>query len=295
MLRTEDTVSTQTQAGWIFAMDDDSRNRRRCRSPEPKQAVTYQFERVVDVVASEAIVLCDQRGRPLSSVGSGQLCRMLSQSVPAIFTGDATREVQLKALEIVRPNLDWSHIAIRPIAIPFKRNKLFVASISESTFNQAGVHHAGDGVRRILGIPDRLVAQKPRVISSRDRLCYDVSRALEHGFTEFWASPEAFNLRVKQAHNTSRRAYVQALEMMLERVHHRLAREGLIVDRPSLWDRWFGRGESAQVGYRRRRFELPVRGLAPSRRVGTLSIEMTVYTRGFEIPEVPKAVLHLGC
>jgi len=290
---TEDTVSIATQASWIFGVDDDSFNRRRTRSPEPGRAVGYQFERVYDMIASEAIVLCDSRGNKLRSTGDQQLCRLLSQAVPPIFSGQATKDIQLKALDIVRPNIAWNNIAIRPIPIPQRKKQLFVASISESTFNEAGVLHAGSGVKRILGIPSHVRSHFQHVISSKDRLAFDVSKAIGIGFHDFYASPVANDLRIPRRRGPRRSSYVQALGMMLDRVDVRLEREGLCVDRPTRWSRWFTRGQMTMEGYRSLQFALPVRRRVTRRQLGSLQIEMTVYDRQFSIPEPPKAVLVL--
>ena len=292
-ITTEDTVSTATRASYIFNMQDDSENRRRLRSPEPGRAVSFQFERVYDMVGSEAIVLCDARGRQLRSVGERQLCRMLSVSTPAIYRGDAQREVQLKGMELLRPNTDWSSIAIRPIRLPVRRKQLFVASVSDSTFNQAGVHHAREGIRRILGIPQALSHYHRPVVSSRDRLAYDVSKALTGGYHDFNGSTHSMELRVPGRFRPRRSRYVQALSMMLWRVDRRLEREGLYVERPKFWNRHFGRSSVPMEGYRALNFALPVRRGSTGRRLGTMAIEMTCYDRAFNVPQPPNGVLTL--
>tara|TARA_B100000029_G_C17272275_1_gene850276 strand:+ start:309 stop:830 length:522 start_codon:yes stop_codon:yes gene_type:complete len=170
---TENTLSRAVEATQLFTVLEGD-NRRRYRSSEPTQAVDYQFKRIYDVVGSEALVLCDNRGRDLASVGDKQLCRLLSHSTPNLYSrSKAHLQVQMKGLEIIRPGIDSSNISLSGIPLPVRNRKLFVASISESKFNEAGVLHATNGVSRILGLgfPCRGVT-----VSSRDRLVYDISR-----------------------------------------------------------------------------------------------------------------------
>jgi len=289
---TEHTVSTAVEASVLFD-EPEGINRRRRRSPQPVSAVNYQFERVSDIVAAEALVLCDDRGRNLSGVGNSQLCRMLSQSVPAIFTGEATKDVQLKGMDIIRPGIDWTNIAIRPLRVEHRRRHLFVASVSESQFNLAGVHHASGGVRRILGLPSPVRPRGVVRITSRDRLAFDVARAMELGYHNFFSSRLANELRVPRRFGPSQRVYMLALNHMLSKVSSRLEREGLIVAKPTIWDRWFKRGVSSFGSYRTFRLALPIRQHDDNRRCGTLDIDMTVYGRQFEIPKPPNAILNI--
>jgi hypothetical protein len=290
---TEHTVSTAQTAALLFQDPDDSANRRGRRSPEPGLAVGFQFERVYDVVGAEAIVLCDDKGHKLKSVGDPQLCRMLARSTPTIWAGAATREVTLKGMELIRPYLDWTDIAIQPIQVPQRQSKLYVASVSESTFNEAGAHHARQGVRRILGIPESPSGPLHRVVSSRDRLAWDVSKALTAGYYDFNGSALAIELRVPKRFGPRKGDYTKALDLMLWRVDQRLEREGLYVERPTFFERLFARGEVAMEGYRSYRFHLAVRRGSTGRRLGTLNLEMNVYDRAFCLPQPPTAVLVL--
>jgi hypothetical protein len=295
MMRPEQTVSTAATAELLFLDPNYSRNRRKIRSADPERAVSFQFERVVDVVASEAIVLCDERGSSLMDRGDKQLCRMLARSVPSIVRGDRDDlQRRLKSMDVLRPGVDGSLLAVGDIAVPNKKRRLYVASISESEFNTAGVHHAKLGVKRILGIPESSrMGLTPR-ISSRDRLVYDVSRALYLGYYDFHASPLAAELRqTRTLFCVAPRSYATALEFMMERVDRRLVREGLVVDHPTRMDRWFGRGYQKGDGYRERRFQLPVRCLQSGQQRGVLALTMQCYSRRFEIPRPPNAVLYL--
>jgi hypothetical protein len=289
---TENTVSRKTEAKALFEVPTAEDNRRRRRSAEPARAVGFQFERVYDLVGSEAIVLCDVQGRPLSAIGDDQLCRLLAKSVPVLSVGDARRvDYQLKAMDIIRPEIDFSHIAVEPIPVPHRSRGLFVASVSESTFNEAGVQHAGDGVRRILGIPE--ADQEPSVVSSRDRLAYDLERALEIGYQDFKDSELAQSLRGSRRRGASRRQYAGALAFMLDRVDKRLRREGLRADRPSLLARFWGEEESLSAGYRLRRFDLPLRFVKSGRQWGRLTVDMTCADTRFDVPSAPSASLRL--
>jgi len=291
---TENTVSRATEASALFAISEDADNRRRRRSAEPAKAVGFQFERVYDIVGSEAIVLCDRSGRKLSSVGDDQLCRLLSKSVPTIYGGNSSKlDYQLKAMDIIRPDIDFSHIALDPIAVPHQCRQLFVASISESNFNPAGVSHAGEGVRRILGVPDPYQSMN-RVVSSKDRLSYDVARGIDLGYQDFNDSEIGSTMRRPRRRAPSRRMYGRALEQMMARADRRLKREGLRADRPGLWTSFWSRDEALRDGnYRRRRFELPLRFLASGRQWGVLSVTMVCGDRNFEIPQAPRVELQL--
>jgi hypothetical protein len=296
-LQTHDTVSTKAQAVILFGDETAGADRRRRRSSDPEKAVNFQFDRVLDVVASEAIVLCDQRGRSLTGRGHQQLCRMLAHTVPSIVAGDRRQvDYKLKALDILRPGADISNVSLRPIVMPSGRRHLFVASLSESTFNEVGVHHASGGVRRILGIPHPYsrVAPMPSLVSSRDRLNYDVVRAISHGFQAFNETALAAQLRIpRRSSRVPGRDYVRALTVMLGPVDRRLAREGLTVQRPGLRSRWLNWGETRNDGYRIRRFKLPLRELRSGRRLGLLTLEMLTYDRAFAIPRPPRVALRI--
>ena len=291
----QDTVSRAVEAAHLFDDPDYSRNRRTRRSGNPSRALGYQFERVYDVVGSEAIILCDERGRKLSGVGDDQLCRMLSCSAPGFHVGSRSQaSLRLKGMDLIRPGIDFQHIAMQQIAVPRQRKQLFVASVSDSDFNCAGVEHATIGVRRILGIPTQHGFERP-IVTSRDRLSYDLRRAVEIGYQEFNASPLAQQLRVpRRFASPSRRTYIKALNAILQRVDIRLKREGLLVGRPNLRDRFTSRDHHITEGYRSRRFELPVRFISSGSKWGSLQIDMTIYDRQFEIPQAPKASLEVA-
>ena len=291
----QDTVSRAVEAAHLFDDPDYSRNRRRRRSGNPSRALGFQFERVYDVVGSEAIILCDERGKKLSGVGNEQLCRMLSYSAPGFHLGNRSQAgLRLKGMELIRPGIDFEHIAMQKIAVPRQRKQLFVASVSDSDFNSAGVEHASVGVQRILGIPTQYGFDRP-IVTSRDRLSYDLRRAVEIGYQEFNSSPLAQRLRVPRRFATpSRTTYIKALNAILQRADVRLKREGLLVDRPTLRDRFVSRDQHVTEGYRNRRFELPVRFANSGSKWGSLQVEMTIYDRQFEIPQAPKASLEVA-
>lgn len=291
----QDTVSRAVEAAHLFNNPDDSNNRRRRRSGNPSRALGYQFERVYDVVGSEAIILCDEKGRKLSGVGDQQLCRLLSYSAPGFHLGDRSQaSLRLKGMDLIRPGIDFEHIALKPIAVPRQRKQLFVASVGEGDFNSVGVEHASYGVRRILGIPNPFGAERTQV-TSRDRLAYDVRRAIEIGYQEFNASPLAQRLRTPRRFTApSKGIYIRALKEMMGRVDARLKREGLWVERPRLRDRFVSQDQHVTEGYRNRRFELPVRFINSGLKWGSLCIDMTIYDRQFEIPRVPQAALELS-
>lgn len=290
---TEDTVSRAVEAAHLFHDPDFSDNRRRRRSGEPARAVGYQFERVYDVVGADAIVLCDERGKKLSAVGDDQLCRMLSGSIPRIASGDRSQAAySFKAMSLLRPGIGFQDLVVDAITVPKRRKQLYVASISESVFNHAGVEHATAGVRRILGISGG--SKEGAVVTSRDRLAYDLGRALEIGYREFNQSGFAQELRIPKRFRPSRGVYVRALDRILGRVDQRLRREGLRCARPNLRDRFFGRDERVSEGYRHRRYQLPVRFEKSGSRWATLQIEMPIYERQFEIPRAPVARLEVS-
>lgn len=289
----QDTVSRAVEAAHLFSMPEADANRRRKRSAEPSRALDFQFRRVQDVVGSEAIVLCDQRGRKLSGLGDDSFCRMLSRAVPNIAQGSRSQvSYQFKALDLLRPGIDTTHLAVSSIAIPKQRKRLFVASVGESIFNHAGIEHATTGVRRILGVPD--AARPNQIVTSRDRLAYDLGRAMQHGFNEFNSSELAQRLRRPRRGRPGRGEYQRALTNMLGRIEQRLGREGLLVDRPGLRERFFAKDIYAGVdGYRNRRFGLPIRFARSGKQWGVLNVELTLYERQFQIPKAPTAVLQV--
>ena len=134
-----------------------------------------------------------------------------------------------------------------------------------------------------------------RPISSRDRLRYDVSKAIKLGYHDFFESALAQELRIpRRFFGPSRGHYHKALEIMLERVNIRLQREGMSVDRPKFTERLFNRGKISYEGYRNYLYDLPVRIAVTGRCLGTLKVEMAAYQKHFEIPIPPKAILNLN-
>ncbi|MBN1947840.1 MAG: hypothetical protein JW797_19395 [Bradymonadales bacterium] len=293
MLSNHDTVSISAQAAHLFTIPDGEFNRRHKRSGEPGAAVRYQLERVYDFVSSEAIILCDSRGQKLKGVGDRQLCTLLSRSVPAIYSGNTDRlSYQLKVMDIVRPDISCAQISLLPLPIPHPEKKLFVASVSDSEFNQAGVLHATGGIRRILGVPASKNIRTSRRISSADRLAFDLSRAMNLGYHDFFESALAQELKIpRRFFGPSRKDYHKALDIMLDRIDQRLEREGLACDRPDLRERLFNRGFISYEGYRNFLYQLPIRVVASRRRVATLHVQMAVYDKHFEIPVPPRTTL----
>jgi hypothetical protein len=283
---TENTLSRAVEATQLFTVLEGD-NRRRSRSSEPTKAVDYQFKRIYDVVGSEALVLCDSRGRDLASVGNKQLCRLLSHSTPTLYSrsNDHLR-VQMKGLDIIRPGIDPSNISLSGISLPAHNRKLFVASISESKFNEAGVLHATNGVSRILGIghPYRGVT-----VSSRDRLIYDVSRSVSRGYYRFLKGALCRALSEKRWFTGfgAKSVYKRALSAILERSSRRLSREGLIIEQPSFWRGMTGHYTPLSAGYRQQQWLLPVKIIATGRSWGLLRVEMVMNDNHFHIPSPP--------
>ena len=126
--------------------------RRHRRSHVREEALRLQLEYVKERLALAAIVLCDDLGEVVASVGADEMVESLAVQAPWLA---ATPEWELhNAITYLWrsfPGLKKNHVALRPVQLePDDGPPLILAGVGHSAHLEQWVDHAADGVRRIL-------------------------------------------------------------------------------------------------------------------------------------------------
>lgn len=127
-------------------MQAERRNR---RSDSREQATKYQLEQVIRDFDLDTIVLADEAGRIVSSVGSdGSFDEVLARETPRLAVGSHCRLLYSR-LNKHRPSVRPNQVSACEFRTQGRR--LFVAAVGPaSTMREVGMYRAILGIRRIL-------------------------------------------------------------------------------------------------------------------------------------------------
>lgn len=130
-------------------MNGTPTDRRRIRSEDCDIAVEMQLCHVADILDLDALVLADDMGRPISSVGNSELGELLAAMVMWTgFSGDVD-EFTVDAIREHDPTIEESHIRSLTVEIPGDAEKLQLVALGRSIVTSIGLAHAAAGIRRI--------------------------------------------------------------------------------------------------------------------------------------------------
>lgn len=126
--------------------DQDNDERRRRRSEETQQAMTYQLEHLVEEFEGiELMLLCDDHGLILASAGADEeVCQMFAVQARRLAEGEEPDSELL----VVKPDLDREQILCE--AINLDEIPLYLCAVMEPTAEHAKAYErARNGIQRI--------------------------------------------------------------------------------------------------------------------------------------------------
>lgn len=133
------------------AVTSESIDRRQRRSADPSEALALQLEYVKQRLGLSALVLCDDLGEIVACSGETDSVEELALQTPWLFaTPEWEFQSALAFLWQSFPNLRRHNIALTSVQVPGNQTgPLFLAGVGDSSYLDAWVEHAAEGVKRI--------------------------------------------------------------------------------------------------------------------------------------------------
>lgn len=130
---------------------DTDIDRRQRRSEDRDEALALQLEFIKNRLGLAALVLCDDLGDVVASTGAVDPVQELAIQTPWLM---AMPEWELQSglafLWHSFPDLKRHNIALRPVSVPQDvDDTLFLAGVGDSSYLDAWMDHAVEGVKRI--------------------------------------------------------------------------------------------------------------------------------------------------
>lgn len=129
-----------------FHIEQDRRKR---RSEETLEAITYQLEHVVEEFGMDMMVLADHQGTIVASAGAPRLAEVFAAHAPKLHETDDLKD----AVSCVVPDLPPHHVLVESLSI--EEMPLYLCAVTGGDDDsQRGFERAQTGIKRIYRTTD---------------------------------------------------------------------------------------------------------------------------------------------